>query len=597
MAILSAENITINYSEKPLLENISLYIEQKDKIGVIGINGTGKSTLLKIIAGIEFAQSGTVTTASGMKIGYLPQNPDFTGEKTVIEQVFSTSKDPHQEIKVHEAKAVLTKLGITEFDKKIEHLSGGQKKRVAIASAIITPCELLILDEPTNHLDNKMVAYLEKMLNQYSGAILMVTHDRYFLDRVTNRIVEIDNASLYNYQANYTKFLELKAMREQSQISSERKRQTILRRELEWIQRGPQGRGTKSKSRIDSYNNLLNREAPTEKTKIQINSISTRLGRKTIEINSVSKSFDNKCVVKGFSYIINRDARIGIVGANGSGKSTLLNLISGKIKPDSGNVVVGDTVKIGYFSQECEQLDMNEKVIDYIKSENETIETVDGVITASQMLERFLFPANLQWNIIGKLSGGERRRLFLLKIIMGQPNILLLDEPTNDLDIQTLSILEDYLEGFSGAVITVSHDRYFLDRVVDSIFELSENGQLKEYLGGYTDYLNFVEEEKNQDVLKQKKKDEEKKQNQPKPKKLKFTFKEQREFDTIEDEITEIENQIITLNKEIEHHASDYNKLENLIVKRQEIEEKLDEKLLRWEQLSELDKKIRDSYH
>ncbi|MEG2295672.1 MAG: ABC-F family ATP-binding cassette domain-containing protein, partial [Oscillospiraceae bacterium] len=503
MILLAAEKLSMAYTEKKLLDNVSLFIDEKDKIGLIGINGTGKSTLLKILAGTQSPQSGTLSTASGVKIGYLSQNPTFNLTHTILQHVLSSTPVQEQAIREHEAKTILTKLGIVEFDKLISLLSGGQKKRVAIATTLMTPCDILILDEPTNHLDNKMVAWLEKMLKQYKGAILMVTHDRYFLDRVTNRIIEIDDANLYSYEANYTKFLELKAMREQSEIASERKRQSILRRELEWIQRGPRARGTKSKSRIESYYELSEQQAPPQDTKLELSSLTSRMGKKTLELIGITKSFEDRCLIKDFNYMVMRDARIGIVGNNGDGKSTLLNLIYGTIQPDCGNIVIGNTIKLGYFSQECETMDMNLRVIDYIKEGSATIETADGVLTASQMLERFLFPSHLQWTTISKLSGGERRRLFLLRILMDSPNILLLDEPTNDLDIQTLSILEEYLEYFNGAVITVSHDRYFLDRVVDRILQLN-NGIITEYQGNYSDYTQIIEQQQKKETTLQK---------------------------------------------------------------------------------------------
>lgn len=592
MVLLSAQNITLSYSERPLLNDISLFIDNADKIGVIGINGTGKSTLLKILANVEKPASGTITTASGVRVAYLPQNPDFSGDKTVMEHLLASADNSQAEPKLYEAKSILTKLGMTDFDKPVHLLSGGQKKRVAIAAALITPCDLLILDEPTNHLDSEMVTWLETMLQKLNCAILMVTHDRYFLDRVTNRIVEIDNANLYSYQTNYTKFLELKAMREQSEIASERKRQTTLRRELEWIKQGPQGRGTKSKSRIDSYNELNEREGITEAAKLDLTSISTRLGRKTVEINAVTKSFDGRCMINNFEYIITRDARIGIVGANGTGKSTLLNMITGKLLPDSGTVVIGDTVKIGYFSQECEEMDMSMRVIDYINAVSGTIQTVDGVLSASQMLERFLFPDHLQWNTIGRLSGGERRRLFLLRVIMDAPNILLLDEPTNDLDIQTLGILEEYLEGFSGGVVAVSHDRYFLDRVVNSIFELSEGGNLKEYIGGYTDYITAVEGERRSSLSQESQPKAAQTEKREKPKKLKFTFNEQFEYDQIDAEIEMLETQISDAAQEIEQQASNYDRLTELLAKKSELEELLGHKMERWAYLNDLFERI-----
>lgn len=590
MALLSAQNITMSYSERPLLENISLFIEETDKIGLIGINGTGKSTLLKILAGIETPMSGTVTMANGVRLSYLPQNPDFSGNLPVIEQVFA-SATTKQELKLYEAKSILTKLGITDFDKGVGLLSGGQKKRVAIASALITHCDLLILDEPTNHLDSEMVSWLETALQKYKGAILMVTHDRYFLDRVTNRIIEIDSANLYSYQTNYTKFLEMKALREQSEIGSERKRQAILKRELEWLQRGPRARGTKSRARIDSYYELSEKSGPNETSKLDLSSVSTRLGRKTVEINGITKSYDGRCMVDNFSYIITRRARIGIVGENGSGKSTLLNMISGDILPDSGEVVIGDTVKQGYFSQECEKMDLSLKVIDYIKAVSEHIQTADGELSASQMLEKFLFPDDLQWNTISRLSGGERRRLFLLRVIMEAPNILLLDEPTNDLDIQTLAILEEYLESFNGAVVVVSHDRYFLDRVVDSIFELSNGGILKEYLGGYTDYIAAVGELKKEiSPIKEQKSITETQRDRPK--KLKFSFKEQQEYDNIDDEIAGLEAEIQAISSQVDEQAANFDALQKLLQQKSEIEQVLDQKMERWEYLNDLAERI-----
>lgn len=590
MALLSAQNITMSYSERPLLQNISLFIEETDKIGLIGINGTGKSTLLKILAGIETPQSGTVTTNNGVRLGYLPQNPDFSSNLPVIEQVFA-SATTKQELKLYEAKSILTKLGITDFDKGVSLMSGGQKKRVAIAGALITQCDLLILDEPTNHLDSEMVRWLETALQKYKGAILMVTHDRYFLDRVTNRIIEIDNANLYSYQTNYTKFLEMKSLREQSEIGSERKRQAILKRELEWLQQGPRARGTKSRARIDSYYELSEKVGPNEASKLDLSSIATRLGRKTVEINGITKSYDGRCMVDNFSYIITRSARVGIVGENGSGKSTLLNIISGDVTPDSGEVVIGDTVKLGYFSQECEKMDLSLKVIDYIKAVSEYIQTIDGELSASQMLEKFLFPDDLQWNTISRLSGGERRRLFLLRVIMEAPNILLLDEPTNDLDIQTLAILEEYLESFNGAVVVVSHDRYFLDRVVDSIFELSNGGSLREYLGGYTDYIATVGELKKEiSPIKEQKNSSETQRDRPK--KLKFSYKEQQEYDNIDDEIAGLEAEIQVLSAQVEENAADYDLLQKLLKQKDEIEQVLDQKMERWEYLNDLAERI-----
>jgi ATP-binding cassette subfamily F protein uup len=591
--LLSAEKITKSYSEKVLLKDISLYISEGDKIGVIGVNGTGKSTFLNIIAQVEEPDNGTIAKKPGLRIQYLLQNPIWDEKLTILDHVFLGTSSELKENKAYEAKSILNKLGVCEFEKPIKLLSGGERKRVAIASALIHPCDLLILDEPTNHLDNEMVLWLESYLMKYNGAILMVTHDRYFLDRVTNKIVEIDNGNLFTYQTNYSKYLELKAQREEMEIGTQRKRRSILRKELEWMQRGPRARGTKSKNRIARFEQLSEKTGFAETAKLELSSVTTRLGKKTVEINNISKSYGQRQLVSGFEHIILRDARIGIVGKNGSGKSTLLNMISGRIKPDSGTVVIGDTVKLGYFSQNCEEMDLSLKVIDYIKEIAENIETTDGVLTASQMLEKFLFPPDLQWNTISRLSGGERRRLYLLSIIMEAPNILLLDEPTNDLDIQTLAILEGYLEDFNGAVVTVSHDRYFLDRVVDTIFEFGSDGTIRKYLGGYSDYLaENTDEQDSQKVAKIKvapyKKDNSNK-------KLKFTFKEQREFENIDTEIAALENQISKISELIEIESSNYVKLQEIIALKETIEKTLEEKMERWVYLNDVAEKIADA--
>ncbi len=588
--LLSAEKIIKSYSEVLLLNGVSLYIVEGDKIGVIGVNGTGKSTFLKIIAQLEEPDNGTISKNPGVRVEHLQQNPVWDEKATVLEHVFLGATTEFKGVKEYEAKAILTKLGITEFDKIVSELSGGQKKRVAIASALIKPCEILILDEPTNHLDNEMVTWLEDYLIKYSGAIVMVTHDRYFLERVTNKIVEIDNGNLYTYEANYSKYLELKALREDMALGTERKNRSLLKKELEWIQRGARARGTKSKERIARIEQLSDSVNDVENGKITINSLSSRLGKKTIEINNVSKSFDGVPLITDFEHIISRDARIGIVGKNGCGKSTLLNIISGKLQPDSGCVVFGETVKIGYFTQDSQEMDLSMRVIDYIKSISGEVKTVDGLLSASQMLEKFLFSADLQWNTISRLSGGERRRLYLLSIIMQAPNILLFDEPTNDLDIQTLTILEEYLEDFNGAVITVSHDRYFLDKVVDTIFEFQGNGKIRKCLGGYSDYLAGIAQRQ-----PQKKADIDK----PKPvkkdianKKLKFTFKEQHEFESIDTEIAELEEQVNKVADSINAQASDYVKLQENLAKKEELEKTLEEKMQRWLYLHDLAEKI-----
>ncbi len=590
--LLSGEKITKSYGDKPLLKDCSIYINDSEKIGVIGRNGAGKSTLLKILAQIETADSGIVTKNAVTRIGYLPQNPELDGQATVLEQVLNTVCASQEPLQDYEAKFILNKLGITDFSAKISSLSGGQKKRVAMASTLITPCEALILDEPTNHLDNAMITWLEAYLIKYTGAIIMVTHDRYFLDSVVSKIVEVDRGNLYTYDANYSRYLELKALREEIEIGSERKRKSILRKELEWISRGARARGTKSKSRIERYEELSERTGAEEAEKLNLSSISSRLGKKIIEINSITKSFGEKLIISNFEHVLNRDARIGIVGKNGCGKSTLLGLISGRISADSGSVVIGDTVKLGYFSQECAEMDLSQRVIDYVKSFGESIQTLDGTLSAAQLLEKFLFPTDLQWNTIGKLSGGERRRLFLLGILASAPNVLLFDEPTNDLDIETLMILEDYLENFSGAAIAVSHDRYFLDKVTDHIWEFGDGGIIKKHLGGYSEYL--VEQSMSSDKSENNDKIKSPPQNRTSsiPKKLKFTFKEQREFETIDSEIALVEQKLAQIEKDLITQASDYEKLQQLLTSQAEVKFELEEKTKRWFYLQELHEAI-----
>lgn len=588
LILLSAEAITKSYREGNLLDGVSLYLEEGDKAGIIGINGTGKSTLLKIIAGVEQPDSGSVVTASGVRIGYLPQNPGFAAGTTVLAQVFSGAASAARQAKEYEAKSILTRLGITEFDRDISTLSGGQKRCVAIASALITPCELLVLDEPTNHLDSSMVAWLEDYLKRFKGSLLMVTHDRYFLDRVTNRIVEIDRGKLYTYQANYSRYLELKAEREQMEAGSERKRQSLLKKELAWMQQGPKARGTKSRFRIERFEQLSAQEGPKAADKLDLNSVSTRLGKKTVELQGVGKQFGGQWFVKDFDLLLPRGARVGIVGPNGCGKSTLLKLITGSLQPDTGSVVLGETVKLGYFSQECEEMDPSLRVIDYIRGIAENIRTPDGTLSASQMLEKFLFPPDLQWNTISRLSGGERRRLFLLRVLMDAPNILLLDEPTNDLDIQTLRILEEYLDGFEGAVVTVSHDRYFLDRVVESIYAFEPGGMLRQYLGGYSDYERLRVQEKPAGETKSKAAREPRE----KTRRLKFSYKEQLEFEGIDGEIAALEEDLAETERQIEQQASDYTKLEELLARKEELTARLDEKTERWVYLNELAEQI-----
>ena len=591
--ILTLENISKSFGEKILLDNIYLYINDGDKIGFVGVNGTGKSTMLKIAAHIEEPDSGNVVYSNGARVCYLPQDPEFNENTTVLEQVFINSSSETKMLMEYEAKSILNKLGITEFDRDVNILSVGQRKRVAIASALVNPCELLILDEPTNHLDNDMILWLENYLIRYKGAILMVTHDRYFLDRISNKIVELDKGNIYSYDGNYSKFLELKALREENDTNSERKRQSLYKKELAWIQRGARARSTKAKGRIQEFEKLKDQMGTEIEEKLELSSVSSRLGKKTIEIKNISKSFVDKVIVENFEYTVIRDARLGIVGKNGAGKSTLLNIIAGRIKPDSGLVDIGSTVKLGYFSQETDEVDVSLRVIDYIKGIAEIVETTDGKITATQMLERFLFTPDVQYNTIAKLSGGERRRLFLLSILMKAPNILLLDEPTNDLDIETLTILEDYLESFDGAVITVSHDRYFLDKVVNTILELPGDGTVRKYNGGYSDYIAArIVEEKNSVDDKPKISKNDDKEIREKPKKLKFTFKEQREYETIDEDIANLELKIETIENKLEKYATDYVKLQELMDEKHNAENALEEKMGRWVYLNDLAEQI-----
>ncbi|MFT8889059.1 MAG: ABC-F family ATP-binding cassette domain-containing protein [Ethanoligenens sp.] len=590
MLLLTAEKISKSYSEKIILNNVTLGINTGDKIGVIGTNGTGKSTLLKIIAGLEMPDSGTITKPGNVRIGYLPQNPIFEDGVTVLSQVLRGISEQQRESKEYECKAILTKLGITNFDGLVSQLSGGQKKRVSLASALVTPVEILILDEPTNHMDNDMVDWLERYLARYTGAILMVTHDRYFLDRVTNQIVELQKGNLYTYHANYTKYLQLKVEREDMAVASERKRQSLLKKELAWIQRGPRARGTKQRFRVERFEALNEQTVDLEQQKLKMNSMSARLGKKIIEISNISKHYGSRQLIRDFSYNLLRDDRIGIVGANGCGKSTFLKIITGKIAADSGLVTIGETVRIGYFSQECEEMDLNMRSIDYIKDISAEVVMPEGTLTASQMLEKFLFTSDSQYAPIGKLSGGERRRLYLLGILMQAPNVLLFDEPTNDLDIETLTILENYLQDFSGAVIVVSHDRYFLDKVVEHIFAFEQDGHIRDYVGGFSDYMAIKESDP---PKKPKIAANQSKTNRPShPAKLKFSFNEQREYDQIDDIIAKLEKQIAAADLEILKEASNYVILPELIAKKKALETELNAKMDRWVYLNDLSEKI-----
>ena len=577
--------------ERKVLDDVSFFLNEGDKVGIIGINGTGKSTLLKILAGAEESDSGDIIRTNGIRISYLPQIPEFGDSGSVLEQVLLHLPKDLRQAKEYEARSILEKLGISDQQRDISTLSGGEKRRAGIAAALIQPSDVLLLDEPTNHIDNETAQLLEDLLMKYRGAIVMVTHDRYFLNKICRKIVEIDRGKLYVCDGSYSDYLMQKAQREADAEAAERKNRTLYRRELEWISRGARARGTKSKDRIERFEALKNRELPVTAEKVQLQSVSSRLGRKTIEIENISKSVDGKPLITDFSYIVSRDARIGIVGRNGEGKSTFLKMLHGDIAPDSGNIIVGDTVNIGYFSQECESMDPSLRVIEYIRETADIVRTPDGTVTASQMLERFLFNSELQWNRIEKLSGGERKRLYLLKILMTAPNILLLDEPTNDLDITTLTILEDYLESFSGAVIAVSHDRYFLDKTASEIFEF-RNGCCTRFSGNYSDYAEKVKEMYADEAPKPKKENVRKERVFTGKKKLRFSFKEQREFDTIDEDIASLEEQIAAAEKEISANSSDYIKLQELSDKKTELEAQLNEKLDRWVYLNDLAERI-----
>ena len=587
--LLSAEHLSKNYGMKTLLEDASIYLEQGEKIGVIGINGTGKSTLLRLLSGTEAPDEGTVRRDPNVQVSYLRQNPEMNPNASILEQVFLGFPGDFQELKEFEAKTMLTKLGLTNYEQKIGTLSGGQRKRVALCTALIHPADVLLLDEPTNHLDAYMVEWLEQWLRNFRGGIIMVTHDRYFLERVCNRICQVERGKLYFYEANYSKYLELRQQRYDYAQAAERKRQTLLRREYQWIIRGPQARGTKAKDRIRRYAELKAQDAPETQSTVQTAAMSSRLGKKTIELVNVEKSYGDRQILKPFSYLLGREDRIGVVGRNGAGKSTLLELIAGKIQPTAGKITWGETVKIGYFSQEGRELDLNQRPYDYIHEIAATVKTAEGTFSASQMLERFLFDGDLQYSTIGALSGGERRRLYLLGVLMSAPNVLLLDEPTNDLDIETLTILEDYLASFDGIVIAVSHDRYFLDKIATQIFEVSDSGEVLRYTGGYTDYLEKRRESSPEVKEKKEKKEAPREQ---KPQKLRFSYKEQREYAVIEDEIAQLEEKIAQADQDMAANATDYTALQRLTAEKEQLEHALEEKMDRWMYLSELAEKI-----
>lgn len=613
MNILSLENITHSYTERKLFDEASFYLHEGEKVGIIGINGTGKSTLLKIMAGLEIPDEGQVIKAANMMIHYLPQNPIFNEEDTVLESVQNMIHHHANEDELVKAKAMMTRLGITDFEQKTSELSGGQRKRLALVSVLITPCDILILDEPTNHLDSEMAEWLENQLRGFRGALVMVTHDRYFLDSVTNRIIELDKGKIYSYNEKYSGFLERKAEREASAKASERKRQSILRKEIEWMQRGARARSTKQKAHIQRYENLKNQKGIVQDEKIELSSIKSRMGKTTIELENISKAYDCKVLINDFSYNFLKGDRVGFVGKNGCGKTTLMKIIGGRIEPDSGSVNIGQTIKIGYYTQEIENnkeagiayMNPDDKVIDYIKNTAEFVRTEEGLVSASVMLERFLFEPSQQYSKIEKLSGGEKRRLNLLRVLMEAPNVLILDEPTNDLDIETMTILEDYLDSFDGIVITVSHDRYFLDRVVRRIFSFEENGVIDQYEGGYTDYINRKKEKgllEENALVKTKsssagKSDSDKTQKEEykiRNKKLKFSYNEKREYETIEDDIAKLEEKIEKLDGEIVKNATNSVKLRELMESKEETETLLMEKMDRWEYLEDLAKKIEE---
>lgn len=630
MSILQVENLYKTYGEKVLFDHISFTIAEKQRIGLIGVNGTGKSTLLKVIAGIESADTGEITHSNTIRIEYLPQQPELTEGLTILEQIYygdapimqvmreyelsqsELEQDPENETKLkhlmnmqqkmdqHDAweantaaKTILTKLGITDFQKSVTHLSGGQKKRVAIAKALIQPADILILDEPTNHLDNETIEWLEGFLAQYKGSIVLITHDRYFLNRVTNQIFELDQGQLYTYSGNYEVFLEKKADREMNAELAEEKRQNLLRRELAWLRRGAKARTTKQKARIGRVEDLQDQKGPAAKQDLDFAIGSTRLGKKVLELEHISKAYDGRKLIADFSYLVTPGERLGIIGPNGTGKSTLLNIMAGRIVADEGTIDVGTTVKIGFYTQEHEEMDENLRVIEYIKETAEVVYTIDNqVITAEQMLERFLFPRSAQWTYIRKLSGGERRRLYLLKVLMEEPNVLFLDEPTNDLDTQTLSVLEDYLDQFPGVVLTVSHDRYFLDRVVDHLIVFESNGNITRFQGSYSE---FMEEKKLQEMNAVKEEPAADKSSYKKDKKRRLSYKEQQEWEGIEDKIAELEERKEQLEQEVAAAGSDLGKVQELYKEQEKVERTLDETMERWEELSLLVEEIEQS--
>ena len=616
MNFINVEKITKVFAERKLFDNASFSLQEGEKVGIIGINGTGKTTLLKMLAGMEEADEGKITIANHVVIRYLPQHPEFDAEMSSLECVLAGNvTDENRWTLESDAKAMMTRLGIKDFEQPAGQLSGGQRKRLALIAVLLSPADILLLDEPTNHLDNEMSDWLEDYLKKWRGALIMVTHDRYFLDSVCNRIVEIDKGATYSYQTNYSGFLELKMQREEMEAASERKRQSILRVELEWIRRGARARSTKQKAHIQRYEELRDQKAPVQEQTVELSSISTRLGKTTVELEHISKGYGDRKLIDDFSYIFLKGDRVGFIGPNGCGKSTLMKMIAGLIKPDSGQIVVGQTVKIGYYAQEIASekpkdsgmseaaadafyMDPQQRVIDYVKDTAEYIQTVDGVISASVLLERFLFPPEKQYSPIGKLSGGEKKRLNLLRVLATSPNFILLDEPTNNLDITTLTILEDYLDRYEGIVVTVSHDRYFLDRTMRRIFAFEGDGRIRQYEGGYTDYALKKQAEREAEETETPKKAEtvngatQKSQRTRGPKKLKFTYQEQKDYETIESDIAALEEKIEKLDKEMETASTDFVKLNQLVAEKEATEKLLEEKMDRWMYLEDLAARI-----
>lgn len=597
MNILTADNITKAYGERRLLDGASFFLQEGEKVGIIGINGTGKSTLLKILAGLEEPDEGKVTRAQGMVVRFLPQHPSFRPEDTLIEALLRENGKTEEEATdlITDAKNMMTRLGITDFNETCGHLSGGQKKRLALISVLLTPSDLLILDEPTNHLDGDMAEWLEEVLKKRKNAVIMVTHDRYFLDSVAGRIIEIDRGKIYSHETNYSGYLEEKISREEMAEAAERKRQSLLRTELAWVQRGARARSTKQKARLERYEELKNRKTESVSANVELSSVSNRMGRTTIELNHISKSYPGKELIRDFSYIFLKNDRVGFVGRNGCGKTTLMKMITGAVQPDAGDIEIGQTIKIGYYAQECDMPD-NKRVIDYIRDVAEIIDTTEGKVTAARMLEKFLFSGEDQYGFVGKLSGGEKRRLNLCRVLMEAPNVLILDEPTNDLDIATLTILESYLDTFQGIVISVSHDRYFLDRTMRRIFAFEGDGIIRQYEGNYSDYLvrKSVEAEMENEAEETGTATTADKKNtwDPGKRKLKFSYKEQKEYETIEQDIADMEQKIADLEASIPNYASDFVKLQEINQKTEELKAALEEKMDRWMYLEELAAKI-----